>query len=172
MNSIINHRQNHKEEICLADSWTSAELEACVQLLVLLFIPCVTPAKPISSTLCFNFPVYDKERMQPFTPPKLLIIHFRSDCKILRSQSENIKVPKKFTALITKLIHNFVIISNTRRPFFPVLSNIKNIKSQLLSSLTMSQQQLRGCFPRFISTYAPFSLFSLFFIGFFFHCSY
>lgn len=33
MNLITNHRQNHKEEIYLADRWTSLELEACVQLL-------------------------------------------------------------------------------------------------------------------------------------------
>lgn len=32
MNLITNHRQNHKEEIYLADRRTSLELEACAQL--------------------------------------------------------------------------------------------------------------------------------------------
>lgn len=119
-------------------------------------------SQAISSTLCFNFPVYNTERMQAFSPPKPLIICFKSDCRILRSQSEDIKVPETFTTLITKVIHNFIMISSTRRPFFPVLANIQ-VKSQLLSSLTMSQLQLRGYFPLFIPTCASFSLFSFFF---------
>lgn len=71
MNLITNHRQNHKEEIWLVDRWPSLELEDCVLLLVLLFVPHVTPAKPFHLLCASTFLFTTRRECKPSVPQNL-----------------------------------------------------------------------------------------------------